>query len=548
MSRRFVAVCILALAGITAAVSAFPLARNENRAIPSIGFPEPVGKQAVPIHAPDASSVLARTRLAGQSGPAARCLLQRKCVSPFAIPMTFEPNVGQLGGHLGLRSDRRVKFIGRGAGMTLLLVRDGIDVEVGDRAPNPGRARIHVVRIRVGWAGEERSVVARSHRSRGVAAGANARFMWRGEGRLRTISNYFIGNNSSAWHTNVPHFERVVATSEPQQRVGVVVYGYEGGVEYDLRLPAGSDASRLRLRFSGASRARIEGGDLILSAGDRLLRMAKPEIYEEFPSGIRKPIRGTYVMEADGSVGLELGAHDSRAVLVVDPSISVAYSTFLGGAGNETGGNVAIDASGKVYVAGTTTSSSTFPETTASGIGGAVGGSAFYIAKIDTTVSGANSLVYLTFLGGSGTQRGGLIAVDSSGDVAITGTTTSTDFPVSGSSLPTSGLTSGSGNDAIVSEVNATGNQLNFSTYFGGSGRESQSGPGGIALDQTGDVYIASDTDVGPVDSSSPDLPVTAGAFQTVWDAEQSGRLRRAGSPRKMHFRVNTAEAHPTVS
>jgi Cep192 domain 4 len=520
MSRRFVSVCILALAGIMVVVSAFPNERSEKRANPAIEFRKPGGELLSKIDGEDDRGAIA------PGASEARCTPRQKCISQFAIPMTFEPNIGQfgyqLGQRFGARVDRRVKFIGRGAGMTLLLVRDGIDVEVANLAPKPGSARINVVEIRVGWAGDGRSSPGQLHRPRREAASANARFTWRGERRLKTISNYFIGRNPRGWHTNVPHFERVEARSDSRQRVGVVVYGHKNGVEYDLRFPAGSDASRLRLRFSGANRVHASGGDLILFAGDRQLRMTKPKIYDQLPGGTRKVVRGKYVMEADGSVGLELGGHDSRATLVVDPSISVAYATFLGGAGNETGGNVAIDASGKVYVAGATTSSSTFPETTASGIGGTVGGSAFYIAKIDPTVTGANSLVYLTFLGGSGTQTGGLIAVDGTGDVAITGTTTSTDFPVTGSSQPTNGLTSGSGNDAIVSEVNATGTQLNFSTYFGGSGRESQSGPGGIALDQTGDVYIASDTDIGPADSSSPDLPVTAGAFQTVWDGEQS--------------------------
>jgi hypothetical protein len=103
-----------------------------------------------------------------------------------------------------------------------------------------------------------------------------------------------------------------------------------------------------------------------------------------------------------------------------------------------------------------------------------------------------------------------LIALDGAGDVALTGTTTSLDFPVTGSSQPTEGLTSGSGNDAIVSEINAAGNQLNFSTYFGGSGEESSNGAGGIAVDNSGNVYIASDTEHGQQDTSSPDLPVTA--------------------------------------
>ncbi len=227
------------------------------------------------------------------------------------------------------------------------------------------------------------------------------------------------------------------------------------------------------------------------------------------------------MLEADGTVGFRLGPHDPDAVLVVDPSLSVSYATFLGGAGTDAAASIAVDSSGKIYVGGTTTSESSFSETSG-GIGPADGPAEFFIAKINPGVTGPSSLVYLTFLGGSGSQSGGLIAVDGSGDAAIMGTTTSTDFPVTDLSVPTNGLISGSGNDVVVSELDPSGAHLFFSTIFGGSGAESLNGTGGIALDSSGDVYIASDTTTTPVDSASTDLPVTAGAYQSAWDGESS--------------------------
>jgi hypothetical protein len=236
------------------------------------------------------------------------------------------------------------------------------------------------------------------------------------------------------------------------------------------------------------------------------------------PSGSRK-IAGDYVIEADGSIGFRIGPHDPNATLVVDPSLSVAYGTFLGGSGTDSAAGIALDSTGKIYVSGTT-ASATFPGSSAAKLGPADSPPLFFIAKIDPTMTGASSLIYLTFFGGSGTQAGGLIAVDGNGDVAITGTTTATDFPVTDTSHPTSGLVNGDGNDVIVSEIAPAGNSLIFSTLFGGSGTQSQAGPGGIALDATGDVYIASDVHTTSADSASADLPVTTGAFQTTWDGE----------------------------
>jgi hypothetical protein len=234
----------------------------------------------------------------------------------------------------------------------------------------------------------------------------------------------------------------------------------------------------------------------------------------------RRAIPGAYVLEADGSIGFQIGPHDPNATLVVDPSLSVTYGSFLGGLGTDTAASIALDSSGKIYVGGTTTST-TFPGAPAARLGSADGPSLFFIAKIDPTLTGANSLVYLTFFGGSGKQSGGLISVNASGNVAITGTTTATDFPVTDTTQPTSALASGNGNDVVVSEIGPTGSNLVFSTLFGGSGIESQGGPGGIALDGAGDVYIASDVHTTPIDSASVDLPVTVGAYQTAWDGEQ---------------------------
>ena len=73
------------------------------------------------------------------------------------------------------------------------------------------------------------------------------------------------------------------------------------------------------------------------------------------------------------------------------------------------------------------------------------------MAKINPTLSGGSSLVYLDFIGGGGIQAGGVIAIDGSGDVALTGTTTATDYPITDTSAPTNGLSSSLGNDLVVS-------------------------------------------------------------------------------------------------
>jgi HYDIN/CFA65/VesB family protein/centrosomal CEP192-like protein/beta-propeller repeat-containing protein len=358
---------------------------------------------------------------------------------------------------------------------------------------------------------------------------------WRGQEKLAGETNYFVGNDPAKWRTHVAHFSRAMAR-RALPGVDVVAYGNENALEYDLRVSPETDARSLRLRISGADVMAVDasGNLVILAAGQKLL-MQKPAMYEELTrekSGPRdssdltherRAVAGGYVIESDGTVGFHIESQEASArfdlanfakhgasgavkagTLVIDPTLSVQYSTFLGGAGDDIATSVAVDSTGKVYVSGTTTSTASFAEpSTKLGPGG--GDSDYFVAKIDPTKSGANSLVYLTFIGGSGDEEGARLAVDASGNAAIVGTTTSTDFPVTDGSTRTAGT-----NDATVTKISATGAQLVFSTLFGGSGAEATQGPGGIAMDSSGNIFAAMDT-------SSIDITTTAGAFQTTY-------------------------------
>lgn len=115
------------------------------------------------------------------------------------------------------------------------------------------------------------------------------------------------------------------------------------------------------------------------------------------------------------------------------------------------------------------------------------------------------TLAFSTFLGGSGMDRGDGIAVDAAGNAYITGSTLSTNFPVTAGAFQTqkAGIAE---TDAFVTKMNATGTALIYSTYFGGSNRDAGND---IALDAAGNAYITGLTD-------SSDLPITPGAFRTT--------------------------------
>ena len=172
------------------------------------------------------------------------------------------------------------------------------------------------------------------------------------------------------------------------------------------------------------------------------------------------------------------------------------YSTFLGGSGFDRGLGIAVDASGNAYVTGNTFSTD-FP--TSSPFQSTSGGSGdTFVTKLNPTGS---TLVYSTYLGGSGNDNGRGIAVDSSGNAYVAGNVNSTDFPTASPFQAALGGTSG--NDAFVTKFNPAGSALIYSTYLGGSLNDVGIK---IATDTSGNASVIGFT-------RSTDFP-TANAFQ----------------------------------
>jgi hypothetical protein len=174
------------------------------------------------------------------------------------------------------------------------------------------------------------------------------------------------------------------------------------------------------------------------------------------------------------------------------------YSTYLGGSAGatgfpESGYSIAVDGANNIYVAGVT-SSSNFPlaapfQTTFGG-----GGQDGFISKI---ASSGTSLVWSTFLGGTGIDSVRAIAVKTSGEVYAAGETASSNFPLGS---PVQAAKSGS-SDAFISKLNAAGSALLWSTYYGGNGADRAMG-----LDLAGtNVYVTGQT-------GSSNFPVVSAA------------------------------------
>jgi hypothetical protein len=178
---------------------------------------------------------------------------------------------------------------------------------------------------------------------------------------------------------------------------------------------------------------------------------------------------------------------------------ALVYSTYIGGSSTDYGDAIAVDGSGNAYVTGLTTS--TDYDVTPGAFQTTKGDlSDVFVTKLNAT---GTALVYSTYIGGSGDERGYAIAVDGSGNAYVTGVTYSTDYDVTPGAFQT---TIGGGGDVFVTKLNATGTALVYSTYIGGSSTDYGDA---IAVDGSGNAYVTGLT-------SSTDYDVTPGAFQTT--------------------------------
>jgi hypothetical protein len=484
------------------------------------------------VHAAKSGGPGASEPRSAEQGSAAHKALASTALS---LPLFFEQNQGQTA--------PQVKFLARGAGYGLFLTADEAVLELQASAAshqpsavNPERPAPSVIRMRLD--------------------GANSSARVSGASLLPGKSNYFIGNDPSKWRHDIPQFARVEYEAV-YPGVDLVYYGNQGELEYDFRVAPGADPNQITLSFEGASAHIIsapiisisgDSGDLILSTDQGDVRFHAPNVYQPVapasgnPSGnAQKKIAGSFRQLADNKIGFTIGDYDHSRELVIDPVLS--YSTYLGGSNGVEGAliggsplnlvKVAIDSANWIYVAGSTTSTD-FPmpvppnanNPIQAQLGGA-GAQNIFIAVINPNLQSPTppnqQLVYATYLGGS--QVAGQppeidslagIAVDTTRNIYVAGTTTSTDFPTTSNALPQPGPVSGThGFVSALTLTPATGvvYNLNYSTYLAGNGTDIVTG---LAIDGVQNAYVT-----GTTTSSNPTrtlypFPASPNGFQTV--------------------------------
>ncbi|MFH1372532.1 MAG: SBBP repeat-containing protein [bacterium] len=396
-----------------------------------------------------------------------------------------------------------------------------------------------------------------------------------------TTTNYFIGEDPQHWCTRVPAYREVVY-NDLYPGIDLRYYTDHGGLEYDFLVAPGADVSRIRIQYRGIKSLAVTGnGELAVETDFGTVIERRPIVFQ-LRDGRRLPVHSDFQLQSGNSFGFSLGTeYDSSLPLVIDPYLdfssflggsgseyarsmavdsdgnmciagyltssdfpvknaydsiydgggssgydvfvtrvaargdSIIFSTYLGGStGDDRGYSIATDSHGNVYVGGST-SSTDFPVISAAQATNA-GGTDAFVCKLTAT---GDTLLYGSYLGGSGNDVGSGIAIDSDSGAYLTGKTSSSDFNLSPTAYDDvlDGVA-----DAFVAKFSPDGDSLEFSSYLGGG--NSDAGVG-IAVDTAKNAYVVGYTvssnfpTVNAYDDSYNGGTVMGDAFITRFDA-----------------------------
>jgi hypothetical protein len=444
------------------------------------------------------------------------------------VPLSFEEADGSAG----------AAFLSRGPGYALVLTRDGAvltrrakmqgGAERGDFLPSvaamKNRRQIASAEVRLSW------------------IGANPDVRAEGVGPRRGTSNYIQGNDPRKWRTDVPQFG-AVRFSSLYRGIDLLYHGNQDRVEMDYVVAPNAAPGAIRIGIGGPSVVAIDpqGNLRIGSARDEVLLRA-PVAYQEI-GGERRIVDARFVLEGSHALGFSIGAYDATQPLIIDPVLD--YSASFGGA-DDTVSDIATDAQGNIYVAGTTclagdpATGATPPPPTGSTAARACND--VIVMKFDPQ---ASSLIYSTYIGGSSAGFAARILVDDGGNALLAGTTASSDFPTTGGYQPPAKQGPCSYGPAIgtqtcaygfVLKLNSAGDQLVFSTLLGGERLDLLLG---LAQDAaTGNIYVAGAT-------NSRHFPIPGPAAQPAYGGD-NGKCESLNGVAAPCLDAFVAEFNPT--
>jgi len=323
-------------------------------------------------------------------------------------------------------------------------------------------------------------------------------------------NNYYLGNDSSHWATNVGLFSKV-NYKNLYPGISTNVYSKDKNLKYDFIIDPSADPSLIKIIYTGSDKIRLRKGNLEITTSVNDIIEQRPYAYQII-RGEKKEVNCSYTLNDDVVSFVFPDGYDIDFPLVIDPV--VVASTYSGSTETTYGHCATFDNLGNIYTGGR-----------CFGLGYPITVGAFqtsFSGSVDIAISKLNpsgsSLIFATFVGGNDDEYAQSLFVNNSGDLYIYGSSASTNYPTLAGSYHTTFY--GGYCDIVVTKLNSTGTALLGSTYIGGSDDDGQNVifynygdefRGEIVVDANDNAYIASFT-------SSTNFPTTPGCYDNTYN------------------------------
>ncbi|MBL4707627.1 MAG: hypothetical protein JKY48_04210 [Flavobacteriales bacterium] len=383
----------------------------------------------------------------------------------------------------------------------------------------------------------------KGHNFKASFIGSNEHVEIEKQGRSYFYHNYFIGSEKEKWRDHVYLYEQI-RYKNLYTGIDLLLYKKDGFLKYDYCIAPGNSVGQIEVSYDGVEKPLLKDGQLIIQHQLGDLIEEKPYAYQ-FINGIETEVICHYQLSKEGTLSFEFpNSYDKGIELIIDPRL--IFSTYSGSKSNNFGETATYDKDGNAYMGGITEGSGYDTTLGAFQTFYAGGDWDVSISKFNPT---GDSLLYSTFLGGSGNETVHSLVVDTNLNLYALGATGSSNFPFTTGAHDSSfqvsfqfqtdiGVTFSNGSDIFVSKFNSDGSSLIGSTYFGGDGLDGiNPNPGGgniynglnsnygdshrgeIVVDSMGFCYIGTTT-------TSTDLSVLKGGY----NGGQDGLIVKFGS------------------
>ena len=340
----------------------------------------------------------------------------------------------------------------------------------------------------------------------------------------KSFSNYYLGNDSKKWASNVHKFEKL-SYKEIYEGIDFVIYPNVDGVKYDYIVHPKGNISNLILEYKGADNLRLRNNKLEIKTSVNTVTEVIPKAYQIINNDTVLVKCEFELKNNVVSFNFPNGCNKTVDV-VIDPVL--IFASYSGSVADNFGFTATYDDKGYLYAGGIAfdigypTTIGAYDVSFNGGIEDVV------ISKYDTT---GNFMVYSTYIGGTGVELPHSLIVNKTNELLIYGTTGSSDFPTSATAykktfsggtyyqINNDNQSYDNGSDVFISKLSADGGTLLASTYFGGTGNDGLNSipnlrvnyadevRGEINIDENNNIYVGSVT-------QSADLPISANAFQ----------------------------------